>query len=112
MTFLAVVLVAWIAWTILRGHLKTRPQLKDELWKNGVGILALIVATAALAKGRPDLALVFGLAALASPAGRSFLWQLKDYFDGRRSDWRKTAISVSIRGALGQAWRSRCRPLE
>jgi hypothetical protein len=90
MTFLAVALVTWIVWTMVRGHLKTRPQLKDELWKNGVGISALLVATAALAKGRPDIALLFGVAALISPAGRAFLRQLKDNFDSRRTDWRKT----------------------
>jgi hypothetical protein len=90
MTFLAVALVIWFVWSILRGHLKARPPWKDELWKNAVGIGALVVATAALAKGRPDIALLFGLAALVSPAGRSFLRQFKANFDGRRTGSGKT----------------------
>jgi hypothetical protein len=90
MVYIGVALAAWILWTTLRGHLKTHPELKERLWKNGFGLVALLAAAVALGKGRPDVALMFGLLTLTSPAGRSWLRQLKHDFDGRFAEGRKT----------------------
>jgi hypothetical protein len=89
MIYLAVAVLAWLLWTTLRGHLKRHPDLKDRLWKNGLGLLALLGTAIAIAKGRPDAALVFAILGLASPQGRAWLVQLKNNFDGRFTDWRK-----------------------
>jgi hypothetical protein len=89
MIYLAFAVLAWILWTTLRGHLKTHPGLKARLWQNGFGLLALLGAAAALAKGRPDVALLFAILTLTSPLGRAWLAQLKNNFDGRFTDRRK-----------------------
>ena len=91
MIYLAIAVVAWILWTTLRGHLKTHPGLKDRLWKNSFGLLALLGAAVALAKGRPDIALLFAILTLASPLGRAWLVRLKNNFDGRMTGWRKAS---------------------
>jgi len=90
MIYLALAIVAWILWTTLRGYLKTHPGLKDRLWKNSFGLLALVGAAVSLAKGRPDIALLFAVLTLSTPLGRAWLAGLKNNFDGRFADWRKT----------------------
>jgi DnaJ domain len=89
MIYLAIAVVAWILWTTWRGHLKTHPDLKDRLWKNGFGLFTLLGAAVALARGRADIALLFAILTLSSPLGRAWLVQLKNNFDSRFADRRK-----------------------